>query len=284
MKILLCPAFELAEDLAKEYQGQGIPFATVEAEYGIKVVKGTHATLAHHAPEFAGCPAPCNKDVNLLPEGGTILTSHLDLDTVGGCLALMGLKPFAPEFWEAVEFVDVHGPHHVHQLSEETQAQFNAYWAWNSINRAPRATGVIDITESVLRHGEAISRILSGDEEMLAAGRQWANDILRETEDRLLQENTRVRVFVTNGVFCSASYWSQKLSAVVPTTVVFNNKFKVITVACSNEKIDARQLVQSLWGPEAGGHKGIAGSPRGQIMTLDDFAKAVNAVETALVE
>ena len=43
--------------------------------------------------------------------------------------------------------------------------------------------------------------------------------------------------------------------------------------------LSAKNIVQELWGPEAGGHPGIAGSPRGKEMTkkdLQQLAKLVN--------
>ena len=37
-------------------------------------------------------------------------------------------------------------------------------------------------------------------------------------------------------------------------------------------KISARAFVQSLWGPDAGGHDGIAGSPRGWKLSEEEIA------------
>jgi hypothetical protein len=43
-----------------------------------------------------------------------------------------------------------------------------------------------------------------------------------------------------------------------------------------------RDVVQDLWWPEAGGHDGIAGSPRGREMTRDDLSAAIAHVEDEL--
>ena len=50
-------------------------------------------------------------------------------------------------------------------------------------------------------------------------------------------------------------------------------------MADGGKRVSAKELVQELWGNEAGGHTGIAGSPRGQEMTEKDMkqlAKVVN--------
>jgi hypothetical protein len=58
--------------------------------------------------------------------------------------------------------------------------------------------------------------------------------------------------------------------------VTFNTKFKSVTVSIADPQpgFSCREFVQKLWGPEAGGHDGIAGSPRGREMTLDDAKTA----------
>ena len=94
--IILAPTLDLARTVRVD--------ATVEAEYGTECVPGRVVTLAHHGPRSSN-PAPCNTETEILPEGSTIMLSHLDLDAVGGALALMGVKPEDPEFWKAAEFI-----------------------------------------------------------------------------------------------------------------------------------------------------------------------------------
>ena len=49
-------------------------------------------------------------------------------------------------------------------------------------------------------------------------------------------------------------------------------------MADGGKKVSAKELVQELWGNEAGGHPGIAGSPRGQEMTEKDMQQLANIV------
>ena len=55
-----------------------------------------------------------------------------------------------------------------------------------------------------------------------------------------------------------------------------------VSLADPIEGVVCRDIVQSLWGMEAGGHAGIAGSPRGQEMSTADLDACVEAVVAAL--
>lgn len=270
-KIILAPSFELAKAVQAT--------ATVEAEYGANVVEGTFCTLAHHVKEYSDHPAPCNNAaVPVLPEGSTILVSHIDLDTVGGVMALLGIKPEDKAFWEAAEFIDLNGPHHGYKFPSELP-KLQAYWAWNA--NQPRRTPSVeskDVTEVIESHADVISRIIKGDTELIEAGEKWAIETSEKVEGCLIEETERVRVFVMDDVFCSASYYSKTLDQIIPITVQMNTKMGSITVATCDGAINAKEIVQSLWGMEAGGHPGIAGSPRGKRMNLNDLVKAVEAV------
>lgn len=277
MNIILAPKFEQAQAIQAQ--------ATVEAEYGKNVVKGSRVTLAHHVEEYQNNPAPCVvSDVPVLEDGDTILVSHLDGDSVGGCLALMGLKPESDEFWQAIGFVDVNGPHNAYQLTERQQTMLQAFWAWNNTLPRVRYNEVTDVTQQVLDNVSIIQRIIDMDPELIEAGERWQAETTEAVESRLVTESEKVRVFKTDGVFCSASYYSPKLGVVVPATVVLNTKFRAITVAFEDggKCHSAKAIVQELWGPEAGGHAGIGGSPRGWELSDEElekeFQKAIEEV------
>lgn len=140
-QILLAPTYDIAKTINAE--------ATVEAEYGDECLEGTMATLAHHGPR-ANNPAPCNTpDVPVLPPFATIVVSHIDLDTLGGIYALQGRKPEDDRFWEAAEKIDVEGAHHIHELDQDMQDKFNAYYAYNDGQPRQRYTEAIDVTKQI---------------------------------------------------------------------------------------------------------------------------------------
>lgn len=273
-QILLAPTYDIAKTINAE--------ATVEAEYGDECLEGTMATLAHHGPR-ANNPAPCNTpDVPVLPPFATVVVSHIDLDTLGGIYALQGRKPEDDRFWEAAEKIDVEGAHHIHELDQDIQDKLNAYYAYNDGQPRQRYTEAIDVTKQIDDTYDIVNAIVDINnpehDKLIAAGKEWAQTREKEVEDQLVYENKDVRVFDTNGIFCAASYFSPNQNTICPATITYNEKFKSITLAFEDggKQLNAKEIVQELWGPEAGGREGIAGSPRNVEMTKDDLAKLVN--------
>jgi len=254
--------------------------ATVEAEYGSVTVPGSSLTFAHHGVN-AGNPCPCSfrntVAVGLAIEA--IGVSHVDLDTLGGVLAIMGKKPDADSFWLLAEHVDLNGAHRLAQAnpSAEDLARLHAWWAWSESNRlyAPRDGGVIEANDWIDAACDAIVAILAGDEAMIAKGEAH----------RLAGEELNNSSFVSceNGVILRDSRAFTNHLYVTPTgtvgkaVVAFSSKLQSVTVsfeAGADSSISAREFVQGLWGPLAGGHHGIAGSPRDQKMTFADAEEA----------
>ena len=271
IKVLLAPTAELAKELINTTE----IVATVEAEYGEVCIEGKEVTLAHHGTRSHN-PAPCNWEVTPL-NNGNILVSHIDLDTVGGVLALMGLKPEDNDFWKGAEFIDVNGVHHIHELPTEVQDKLNAIYAWGSERENKRITEVTDVTKDILSWLEILNPVLGSnpDAEWIAKGKEWAEKVTSDVEAKLVSETETVRAFITDGVFCSASYYSPKFQKVCKATVTLNTKFNAITVAFADggKEASAREIVQSLWGEEAGGRDGIAGSPRSWDISAEELEK-----------
>lgn len=279
IKVFVVPGYMSKEELEEH----GISAdATVEAEYGDKVIKGRIATLAHHTKEYENCPAPCNNnEVVPLEDNSSILISHMDLDTLGGIAALMGRKKDDPAFWKVAEFIDLNGPQNLYKVDEKVAEKYIAYQAYQATHRTPRFTEITDVTDLVNEHLEIVDKAIEGDRELIEQGKKWDKETKEKIEACLVYENENVRVFNSpDGVFCSASYYSEKQGKVIPSTVTRNGKFKSVTVAMEDhgEKLSAKDLVQELWGDEAGGHRGIAGSPRGQEMTEKDLQKLAELV------
>lgn len=275
IKILLAPTYELALKFDNNVE------ATVEAEYGDKCVNGKIYTLAHHGSRSAN-PAPCNTSVIPIKKG-TVLVSHIDLDTIGGCLALMGLKQVAKSFWQAVEYIDVNGAHHIQDLSQENQDKLNAIYAWNaSQNKKEKTLSIADVTKDILLYKSIFDIILNKDNpqniEFIKQGKEWAKNRTKEVEDRLLFENEHIRVFQTDGIFCNASYYSPKTNKIKDCTIALNTHFNAVTLAFEDggKKFNAQEIVQQLWGNEAGGRAGIAGSPRNWDLDQNEINKEFN--------
>lgn len=273
--------------LATALEGQRS--ATVEAEFGDDVVEGSELTLAHHGPRSAN-PAPC-----LAENFGDRLAidvvglSHVDLDTLGGILAITNSKPEGHDsFWALAAFSDVNGPHRLAEAnpSSEDLARLYAFWAWSSQHRcfAPRDGSVADVTDFVEQAVDVIFAILDDDEELIDAGREFR--AAEETLNRDSFVSTTQNVIARVGPqFCNHLYTDPD-GNIRDAVVHFNTRTGGITISFANAPsgCSARGIVQGLWGPEAGGHVGIAGSPRDRRMNLHDLWDAVEQTSEALWE
>jgi len=280
------------------------PVLTVEAEYGPVVAEGSRYTAAHHQATgpFAGRhivaggrPSPCN-DPNIPSVHGdeVVLTSHLDLDTVGGVLRAtkgQGHPIFQRVgFWELAEFLDVNGAHRLAAAGadDDDVRAIYGWWAWakTGLPRFPR-DAVADATAVIEAAGDVLARILVGcDNDLLKAGEAFRAD------EAALNARTFVRrdgdVIVRRakvvGDFCNHLYVDPDGSP-ARAVVSLNTAFRSVTVSLADpdkETVSCRDLVQTLWGPEAGGHKGIGGGPREVAFDDTHLEAAVSAMVAGL--
>jgi len=302
MHVLHAPSADLARSIV-------LPVLTVEAEYGDYVCEGRAYTAAHHqgSGPYAGRhlpgltdtgrPSPCN-DVDIRPVGeeDVVVVSHIDLDTLGGCLRATGVHGplFVAEFsafWELAEFVDVSGPHRMDPEHAEAP-RLRAVWAWLQEHRPqyPRDE-IVEVTDLVLAFGGALWAIFHDDETMLAAG-----EAMRQAEDALNEssfgffipvEGTEYSIVTREADQFTNHLYRTPDGNVGTVVVALNDKMQSVTISLESpiEGVVCRDLVQALWGPEAGGHAGIAGSPREQEMDwshVEALTERVEALLTAL--
>jgi len=272
------------------------PTHTVEAEWGDRVVEGSIATLAHHGPR-AGNPAPCIasvKGILIDPKDVAVIgVSHVDLDTVGGIRRLLGrhrLKELT--FWKVAAAMDTVGPHRFEEILDSVIKdgsdwntiwdQFHAWWAWSENHRimAPRGGEAADVTKELVDALDILDAIFDLDEGILNAGREWA------AKKEVLEEDSFVKlvgevILRRSEVFVNHLYNHEEKT--YRAVVALNHQTGACTVSLEGpEGFSCRELVQELWGSEAGGHAGIAGSPRGRTMTWEEAEAAANAVAKAL--
>lgn len=278
--LLSTDAMNLADALA--------PFvrtATVEAEYGRGTVLGRVITMAHHGSNV-GNPCPCSYPNGCATGIEAVGLSHIDLDSIGGCAALIGNKPEAAEFWELAEFLDLNGEHRIGEsnASEVVVRQYYAWVAWNAEHKVqiPKEVPFLDVTSVVLQAIEALHLICANDHQMLCKGDQY-----RERETWLNEETfleVRGSVVVRVAVeFCNHLYTTpdnQVCRAVV--TLRTDNSSVTVSLAQPIPGVSCVELCQRLWGDKAGGHAGIAGSPRGQAMSYRDMIGMVELLEQTL--
>jgi len=278
---------------------------TVEAEYGSLVMEGSVYTAAHHqgSGPYAGrhllgllevgMPSPCNdQNIPLVGEDDVVAVSHLDLDSIGGCART--IADFAPlfdarfgGFWNLAEHIDVTGAHRL-EPDHVWAPSLRAFWAWLQANR-PRYSReeVVDCTDFMLTAAQVLVSILvEQDADLLAAGQAMADAEAELNESslvRVVEAGDRLVAVREAGQFTNHLYRLPD-GRVAAAVVAQNTTMNSVTVSLADpiEGVVCREIVQHLWGPDAGGHAGIAGSPRGQEMTLDDLDACVTATVNAL--
>jgi hypothetical protein len=286
------------------------PHLTVEAEYGTTVVEGAVYTAAHHQPagsKYAGDhvvaggrPSPCvDKDIPLLPpeEGAWVVgISHVDLDTIGGVLRALPAAAdiFAPAhdgFWNLVAFLDVNGAHKM-AMAGASKEDIERIYAWmahsKSIPRLPLNV-LTDATELVLGCLPVLRALLADDAKLLEVGRAFREDQRKLNEDSfrfMTKDDASIIVRVMPGPRDFVNHLYDAPDGSLGVAVVAHNKH-VGTITVSLESpipgVSCRDVVQRLWGELAGGHAGIAGSPRGQVMDEYEVDIAVLELEAAII-
>ncbi len=278
---------------------------TVEAEYGAFVAEGTKYTAAHHQATgpFQGrhtggdAPAPCNDpNIPVLQDGDTILLSHIDLDSVGGTLRGLGVADLfgsdTQGFWDAAEFVDTNGAHRLAKDHQE-RPKLGAWWAWLTENRPkPDHKNVTDVTDFVVLCGEVLRTLLRGGadlENLLKKGKEFLDN------EETLNRESLIGTITTKSGTVIALRASDKFvnhlyaldEGVADAVLALNTTNGSITLSFEDggKRFNAREIVQAIWTERdaegnflAGGHPGIAGSPRGLALTHADLGRALGVL------
>lgn len=256
------------------------PDVTIEAEYGDVLVEGTLLTLAHHGDRGHN-PPPSTRQNQVVEGVSTIGVSHMDLDTLGGILSVLGLKPEAPSFWELVGFVDTNGVHKLAQsgASKEDLDRLYAFYSQSTTKlrvSAPYDGSVADITEQVHALASVVSRAILNDETLLEEGQKFKlnEGQLNASSFRSFDPATGIIMRQSTG-FVNHLYVTP--SGEIARAVVSQNPSEslsggAITASLADpiEGIHVGKLLGEFFSPEAGGHAGIGGSERGKARPFED--------------
>jgi hypothetical protein len=283
MRIYITSSVETAQKFVEESQ-EDVAVAVVEAEYGGHEVVGSSdaLTLNHHVRPGRRCPCLYDtEDFGDTPD--VCLISHFDLDTLGGVMALRGDKPWDDAFWALAAFVDVEGPHKVEfalDYRRQDHERLAAFWSWSRDHRlfAPRDGSIEDVTEFFIYAGRELGAILRGERDDDGRDFLEAEKELRSTSFLADSHGGPVTVLRQSDVFVNHLYYDE-VGRPADVVVAHNTSHHSVTVSCSDGQVDCRALVQRLWGEKAGGHAGIAGSPRDREMTLDDAIELFEVIK-----
>ena len=261
------------------------PEIAIEAEWGNGFINGSEITLNHHGVNSYN-PPPCVAVVAPIADrnGKTVVFSHIDLDSIGGCLNVIGssLHKNFMEFWKAVAFIDVNGPHKMGEIdiTDEVETAIYAYWAFSQKpeNRLPRFEDdqeTIQINDLIQKHVDALESILVRKEkEFIENGKKFKHDTEQMNTYSFIEETDGVILREYDG-FVNHLYTTPE-GKICSVVINHNKKYNSVTIskAEDNVPINCLEIMQSIFGSKAGGHPNIAGSPRNNNYSLDDAEKA----------
>jgi len=257
--------------------------ATVEAEYGENVISGSAITLAHHGPRSAN-PAPCLRENEVVEGVDVIGFSHFDLDAFGGALSILGIKPDNSGFWNLAAFIDVNGPHMISKSGArgEDIDRLYAWWAYNKSNRFPRIPrdAVLKVKyEDIESWIIALNKIMDDDPEFLEAGKTFREDEKTLNEESYIDSSDGIVIRKAHS-FVNHLY-STPEGDITKAVISFNEDTKAITLSLESpiEGLSCSEVMQKVFGPEAGGRAGIAGTPRNSAYNFEDVYKIVDVLK-----
>lgn len=238
--------------------------------------------------------------------------SHWDWDTAGGVFGLLGVKPVHGvwgKVWQAVAHVDEQGPHRAETFAAypEVRRQVEAMRAHASANRVtvPRGVAVVDATEEAERD---LRFLLALDQELECAGALGLlpgdGPVHLEADLPLLAAGVRFAAEQEDLAWDSfvASYGGGRLllrasdrfvnqlyrheGRVAMVIVGFNTATGAVTLSFERPEatagLSAAALMRQQFGDRAGGHRGIAGSPRGEVRSLAEAEALARTVADLL--
>ena len=279
IKILMAPSLEKALAIKERLND---PLATVECEYGNTVVEGA-VTLAHHVEGWNTAPSLQSSNVLLESrvkrlEDDYIMISHIDLDTVCGIMAITEDYDIAEDIKKGINHVDCNGQHHLfdEEVSEDARKYILAYIGYTLSNRAP--FGEEDVTEYVIKLIQNFNT-----EANYETGKSFVEGRRAEAEASLSAAIGKVALIDQAADSKAFGLNSEYILEGVEYdyVIVFNRKFGSITVSSrlgnAGDK-NMSDIMKAVFGEMAGGHRGIAGTPRGSVYTLADASNLLDVM------
>lgn len=190
----------------------------------------------------------------------------------------------------SADFRDAHAEYG-RAFADRVSAKLHAWWAWSEDNRLrllpPQDGSAADMTDVVMEAVGILDAIFDGDEGLLNRGQKW------KEEKEALEAASFVRAVSAEGgpvvLLRQSEQFTNHLyahpgAAPAAGVVAYNSLRGTVTLSLADpiEGVSCCEIAQQLWGPDAGGHAGIAGSPREGGLSLADAERAAVAMAEAL--
>lgn len=220
-----------------------------------KVEKGHH--WDHHRKEHSQFPSPCNNpEITPLPDGATLVVTHVDADTVIGAKRALG-KALPKVDFAVIEALDKNGSS---VLSSLDCAELFYALGIGEVSRKVKFPRVTESTQDVTKEFNAI--LDTPDSEVITAGKEsYAKG--EEVYSRCFQaKDGKVGLWILgekDSIDPSRPYRDN-----VPVVVVYREQYKSISIYCDPK---TPYVGKGTWAEIVfEGHDKACGSPRGQVM------------------
>jgi hypothetical protein len=246
---------------------------TIEAEYGEVTVQGSLYTSAHHGKNsHKVCPA-MDMQLNML-KADAVGISHIDLDTLLGIMRMQTPLQVDTAFASAAAYIDTHGLHRLYEVDEKLHKYFFAFWAFSENNRLPKTDKFcLDVTEKVELFINVLKIILDDDSVLIADGYVWHARMQKLEAESFVKDVGFDSNF--SGLIrksdCFINHLYTHEGKTYDFVIGYNEKNKAYTLSFERDcGLNAAVIMRKVFGDLAGGHAGIAGSPRGQTFDYDN--------------
>lgn len=298
ISIILSSNPDLLEARLRGYVKDGCDSITIEAEYGDRLVEGSILTLSHHGLRKNN-PCPClfrnngKIEVSSIRNDKTIVfgLSHIDLDTMLALLSILGyldesIRDSSESFFQLAAFLDINGAHKIN-LFNASDLDIKKYYACEYYIKKlkPQASSkdVINVTNELVGLALILRDIICEDPDLIKDGEAFMRreECLNKESfiDKIGDLIIRVHHEFVNHLYMTP------IGEVGRAIITFNTINGSIIVSFSDpiHGISCKEIVQNLWGKDAGGNDGIAESPRGERMSFSDLKEAVSFVNQELL-
>lgn len=261
------------------------PDITIECEFGDEIIEGRLLTLGHHVVEYMNKPSCCKQLFELLEKNNwrlpenikqdkyTIGINNPDLDTVLTIFLLENLdwvknvmeditgRIYLRDFVTFADNMDNNG---VHTIRYCASYDISAGMVVAYINWLLNQDSSIDYKEQI-KNGLNFIYKMFNDNEVVRQYLLHEKNRIDEIMKNHISDNRYGRLF-KSAVFCNAEYLGFDF------IVNFNPIYKSVTLSFkdSGKRFNAKKIMQDIFGEKAGGHLGIAGTPKNEKFDVKD--------------
>lgn len=220
-----------------------------------------------HHDKFSNNPAPCNNPkISKVPENAVVYVNHIDADNFIGLMRMKGI-PLPAVNMQQVETIDTKSSFFL--TPEERVNRTSAYYV--GIGQLTRLAGIPRVTEEETDITELVEKMLNyHEDEIVRLGYEAIKKFDEDFNDCIVETNGDT--ILLEGKEGKALNVALAYERGYSKAVVFRPNFKTVSVYGSPTS-GLNYAKKTIAGILFDGHPTACGSPRGEVLTLDDAKK-----------